>query len=109
MHPKGKEREMMTKVLAKQVKKDRSQGVYSIYVRMTVNDLTVRRGSDSLTDFVTKFNDSMRLIPRKNQFSCEDCYKAEIKEDWTEAYVIKLKPGGSLEKEILWTITTEKE
>lgn len=99
---------MMPKLIAKQINKDRSNGVYAINARMTVNDLTVRRGTDSLSHFVTAFNEAMSYLPQKNQYRCDQCYKAQLSEDWTMAIVIKLHPGSTKDATLLWEITVEK-
>lgn len=99
---------MMPKLIAKQINKDRSNGLYSINARMTVNDLTVRRGTDSLTHFVTAFNEAMSYLPKKNQYRCDQCYKAVLLDDWGSARVMKLHPGSSKGPIVLWEISVEK-
>lgn len=98
---------MIPKLIAKQINKDRSNGVYSINARMTVNDLTVRRGADTLTFFVNQFNEAMAYLPKKNQYRCDQCYKAVLMDDWKMARVMKLHPGSTKDPIVLWEITAE--
>lgn len=98
----------MSKIIAKVIKKDKADGIYAITARMTVNDLTVRRGADSVHYFVNRFNELMRYVPKKNALTCDQCYKAVLSDDWKSATVIKMRPASNHDPITLWEITAEE-
>lgn len=98
----------MKELKAKQVKKDRANGLYSIHARMALNDLVTRKGCDSVHDFVSRFNETMSYLPKRNAVSCDMSYKAVMNDEWTEAKVLKLHPGSTKDPDVLWLITREE-